>query len=60
MTFADFLVNLQREFETRYGMHEASQARRYVYDNTDDWREYYDDGYTPRDAADEDQRAGLN
>lgn len=58
MTFPDFLLNLQKVFETRYGMHEPSQARRYVYDNTAEWREYFDDGYTPEEAAAEDHRAG--
>lgn len=35
------------------------QARVSVYDAEDEWLEFYDDGYTPEQAASEDMTAGA-
>lgn len=41
-----------------YGWNRDSAAE-YVEQSKDAWREYYDEGDSPEDAAREDQRAGL-
>lgn len=60
MTFEHWLSELEEVMKKYYGKYEPSQARRYVFDNEDQWREYYDDAYSPLEAADEDQRSGVS
>lgn len=56
--FAQWLDELQHIFMTGYGYSEI-EAVNYVHDQPEAWRDYFDDGYTPRQAAAEDTAAGL-
>jgi len=53
LDFDAWLAELKADFVARSGMNKE-QAQAYVYDNRPDWREYYDDGFEPTDAASED------
>jgi len=39
---------------------DRDKAAAYVEDSKDAWRPFYEDDYSPEEAAAEDQRAGLN
>ena len=47
-TFEDWLVQLKKVLTERYGFNEDVKL------DESAWKEWYDDGYTPEDAADED------
>jgi len=40
--------------------HEYGMTEGYAWETKDVWREFFDDGYSPKDAAAEDHRAGFN
>lgn len=58
--FLQWLDELKHVFMTGYGYAEV-EAQSYVHDQGQHkvWRDYFDDGYTPRQTASEDTRAGL-
>jgi hypothetical protein len=56
--FAAWLGKLSDELISPYG-YTAAQAKEYVLDQPGEWREFFNDDYTPADAAAEDQRAGA-
>jgi len=56
--FAAWLGKLSDELISSYG-YTAAEAKAYVLDQPSEWREFFNDDYTPADAAAEDQRAGV-
>ena len=53
LAYADWLGELKAAF-IKYGAMTADEAHNYVFDNSADWRESYDDGFSADDAANED------
>ena len=51
--FDTWLAQLKARFIAKGGMTDE-EAHSYVYDNRNDWREYYVDEFTAEEAADED------
>ncbi len=56
MTFEEWCGRLVAVLSSDYGDTHAFQN---VHEAKDAWREFYDDGYTPAQAAAEDTAAGL-
>lgn len=56
--FIRWLGKLSDELMSTYG-YTAAQAKEYASDQPEAWREFFNDDYTPADAAAEDQRAGA-
>ncbi len=56
--FAQWLDELKHVLMTGYGYAEV-EAQSYVHDQPEAWRDFFDDGYTPRQTAAEDAAAGL-
>lgn len=56
--FKTWLGKLSDELISSYG-YTSREATAYVQDQPEVWREYFNDDYTPSDAAAEDQRAGV-
>ena len=57
--FPEWLKELERVFVTGYG-YTQEQAEEYCSLNSGAWLEYWEDEYTARSAAAEDQRSGID
>lgn len=58
IAFTAWLGKLSDELRSTYG-YTPPQVDQYVAQQPEVWREYFNDDYSPTDAAAEDQRAGV-